>query len=181
MKKVVINKRQYSGGGNNQAQDDVPLNEREWAFLVIRKAEYNTWRDPKSNKDKLVLDIWFEGIPDDISARVFSAYTKGGDEFAITEVFRFANAGIKSANAVDGESEKYVVEIDDNPVNLIGKRVAVFPYKNGKYWQIYNKVAPAEPFENPLEKVTEAIINYTMLKAESDFEKYVEPKLYQNR
>ncbi|HCW92796.1 MAG TPA: hypothetical protein DHM44_03850, partial [Flexistipes sinusarabici] len=83
MKKVVINKRQYSGD-NNQSQDDVPLKEKVWAFLVIKKAEYNTWHDRRVNKDKKVLDLWFEDIPDNISARIFSVYTKGGDELAIT-------------------------------------------------------------------------------------------------
>ena len=62
-----------------------------WHELTISKAKYSEYQGTKC------IDIWFKGYPDNFNARVYAKNGKNGEEFAIGQVYRFANAGITGA------------------------------------------------------------------------------------
>lgn len=168
LKKNTGNKPASSG---NNVEYTANLQDRQWKVLTIRDAKYNEWNGKK------VLDLFFEGCPDNLNMRVFEAHNRDGDEFAISNVFRYANAGLKSGSPVDGNNDTLMVEFDDSPEGLIGKELNVFAYKDGKYFKLYNRFAPAQEFENVVEKITEDYINWCMVKAQENFIDWVLPKL----
>tara|TARA_R100000742_G_C4226652_1_gene49138 strand:- start:62 stop:574 length:513 start_codon:yes stop_codon:yes gene_type:complete len=138
-----------------------------WHTLTIKDAKYGDWNDAK------YLDIWFDGYPDNFNMRVYAKQGKDGEEFAIGNIFRFANAGI--TDALEG-SEGITIKMNDEASELINKTVNVFFYKDGKYTKTLSQIAPV-PFKNIVEEFTDKDIDYFKNRAETFFAKWVEPKL----
>ena len=124
-----------SGGGNNQYSTG-------WHELVVSKAKYSDWNGTKC------IDIHFADYPDNFNMRVYAKNGTDGEEFAIGQVYRFANAGISSA--LEGPDGTKVVKLDDSEDALIGKKMNVYFYKDGKYSRVLSKTAPTE-FTNAVE------------------------------
>ena len=78
--------------------------------------------------------------------RVYEKTGQDGEEFAIGQVFRFANAGISSA--LEGPDGSKIVKVDDSEQALIGKKVNVLFYKERKtgkgYTRMFDNIAPVE-------------------------------------
>jgi len=153
---MTVNK----GGGTNY--------EPGWKTTTISRAAYGVYNDMQ------YLDVWFEGYPENLNARIYAKKGTNGEEFAIGQVFRFANAGI--TGALDGSDGKMVIKMDDNPAHLAGKEVNVYFYKDGKYSRILKQFAPIS-FENAAESFTDKDVEYWQTKAEKYFNDFVKPKL----
>ena len=138
-----------------------------WKTLTISRAAYGVFNDLK------YLDVWFEGYPENFNARIYSKVSNG-EEWAMGQVFRFADAGI--TGGLEGTNGKMVIKMDDNPINLQGKQVNVFLYKDGKYSRILKQFAPTA-FTNVAETFSDDDVTYWKGKAEKYFNGYVKPKL----
>ena len=139
-----------------------------WHECTISKAEYGEWNDSK------YIDVWFEGYPDNFNMRVYAKIGRNDEEFAIGNLFRFANAGISDAlESAEGET---IIKMEDEAEELTGKLVNVFFYKNGKFTRILNQVAPME-FENVVETIGSDDVSYWKGRAEKYFNERVKPKL----
>ena len=135
-----------------------------WKTVTINGAQYGDWNGTK------YLDLTFEGYPETLNARVYSAIGKNGEEFAIGQVFRFANAGI--SGGLEGPEGNMLMKIDDEPSNLIGKHLNAFFYKDGEYSRILKQFAPTE-FHNEVENFNEKDVTYWKNKAEKYYRDYV--------
>ncbi|QDP62246.1 MAG: hypothetical protein GOVbin2066_13 [Prokaryotic dsDNA virus sp.] len=139
-----------------------------WHTATISKAKYGTYNDAQ------YIDVWFDGYAENFNMRVYAKKSKDGEEFAIGNLFRFANAGITDAlESAEGET---VIKMDDSAEALTGKTVNIFLYKDGKYSRVLQKVAPVE-FTNVVETITENDVTYHKGAAEKFFKEWVEPKL----
>jgi|TARA_Y100001973_G_scaffold37840_1_gene56959 hypothetical protein len=139
-----------------------------WKLLTISKASYGDYNGTK------YLDMNFEGYPDNMNARVYETKSKSGEEFAIAQVFRFANAGI--TEALEGMNGDMMVKLDDSPSHLVGKKLNAYFYKDGDYSRILKRFAPT-PFENAVEKFNDNDVNYWKTRGESYFKDFVSDKL----
>ena len=140
-----------------------------WHTVTITKAEYGTLEN-----DSKYIDVWFDGYPDNFNMRIYAKIGKDGEEFAIANLFRFANAGI--TDALQSATGETVVKLNDEVEELTGKTINTYFYKNGKFTRILPQVAPVA-FKNIVEEFTDKDIKYFKSKAESFFSKWVEPKL----
>ena len=139
-----------------------------WHTLTISNAAYGEWNGSK------YIDVWFEGYPDNFNMRMYAKIGKDGEEFAIGNLYRFANAGITDAlESAEGET---VLKIDDSEEALKGKVINAYFYKDGKFTRVLPNVAPTE-FTNVVDKFDAKDVQYFKGKAESFFSKWVEPKL----
>ena len=154
---MTINK---GGGGTNY--------EPGWKELTISRGAYGVYNDMQ------YLDVWFEDYPENLNARIYAKKGTNGEEFAIGQVFRFADAGI--TGALDGADGKMIIKMDDNPSLLAGKQVNAYFYKDGKYSRILKQFAPAV-FQNAAEEFKEKDVEYWKGKAENYYTKYVLPKI----
>lgn len=140
-----------------------------WHTVTINKAEYGTL----DNGSKYI-DTWFEGYPSNFNQRVYEKMGKDGQEFAIGNLFRFANAGI--TDALESATGETVIKMNDDASELVGKQVNVYFYKDGKFTRILSQVAPTV-FKNIVEEFNEKDVNYFKGKAETFFDKWIKPKL----
>ncbi len=140
-----------------------------WHTVTISKAEYGTL----DNGSKYI-DVWFNTYPDNFNMRIYSKQGKDGEEFAIANLFRFANAGI--TDALQSATGETVVKLNDEAAELTGKMINVYFYKSGKFTRILPQIAPVE-FKNIVEEFHGKDVDYYKSKAESFFSKWVEPKL----
>ena len=138
-----------------------------WKTAIISRAAYGVYNELK------YLDVWFEGFPDNFNARIYEKISNG-EEWAIGQVFRFANAGI--TGGLEGTDGKVVIKMDDNPAHLAGKPVNIFLYKDGKYSRILKQFVPTV-FENVAEKFTDDDVTFWKGKAEKYYNDFVKPKL----
>jgi hypothetical protein len=138
-----------------------------WKTLTITRAAYGVFNDAK------YLDVWFEGYPENFNARIYSKVSNG-EEWAIGQVFRFANAGI--TGGLEGADGKMVIKMDDSPSELAGKQVNVYLYKEGKYSNILKQFAPIA-FTNVAETFSDDDVEYWKGRAIKYFTDYVKPKL----
>ena len=141
--------------------------EEGWKTATISRAAYGVFNDAK------YLDVWFEGHPENFNARIY-AKISNGEEWAIGQVFRFANAGI--TGGLEGPDGKLVIKMDDSPSQLQGKQVNIYLYKEGKYSRILKQFAPTA-FTNQVETFTEDDVKYWKGRAEKYFKEFVLPKL----
>ena len=139
-----------------------------WKELTISGAEYGDWNG------KRYLDISFVGYPENFTARVYEAMDKNGEEFAIGQVFRFANAGI--SGGLEGPGGTKIMKMDDDPLFLENKPINAYLYKDGKYSRVLKQFAPTV-FENAAEKFTEDDVTYWKAKAKKFYNDFVMPKL----
>jgi len=135
-----------------------------WHTLTVSDAKYGDW------EGKRYLDVFFDGYPENFNMRVYEQKSKNGEEFAIGQLFRFANAGI--TDGLDGPDGNIVVKIDDDTSHLKGKHLNVFFHKDGEYTRALKQVAPVE-FENVIEKFTENDVSYWKKRAEQYYTEYV--------
>ena len=153
-----------SGSKNNQYSTG-------WHELIVSKAKYGDWNGTKC------IDIYFDEYPDNFNMRVYAKTGTDGEEFAIGQIYRFANAGISSS--LEGPDGTKVVKLDDSEDALIGKKMNVYFYKDGKYSRILSKTAPTE-FTNAVESFNTDDVDYWKGKAIDFYKKFVEPKLKTN-
>jgi len=142
-----------------------------WKKVIASKAS----KGSLENGSKYI-DVWFEGYPDNFNLRMYAKVSKAGEEFAIANLFRYAQAGILEVS--DGASEgETIVKIDDTPTNLIGKSFWIYLYKNEEgYSRVLQRVAPVEG-ENPLDTFTESDVAYWKKRAEQYFAEWVQPNI----
>jgi len=139
-----------------------------WHTLKISNAAYGEWNGSK------YIDVWFDGYPENFNMRIYAKVGKDGEEFAIGNLYRFADAGITDAlQSAEGET---VIKMDDSAEALTDKTVNAYFYKDGKFTRILSQVAPVS-FKNIVEEFTDKDVTYFKGKAESFFSKWVEPKL----
>lgn len=138
-----------------------------WKTATISRAAYGVYNDAK------YIDVWFEGYPENFNARIY-ANVSNGEEWAMGQVFRFANAGI--TGGLESDNGKVVIKMDDDPAHLAGKQVHIFLYKDGKYSRILKQFAPTA-FENVAEKFTDDDVVYWKGRAEKYYNEFVKPKL----
>jgi hypothetical protein len=140
-----------------------------WHTVAVSKAVYGDYNGTK------YIDIWFKDYPDNLNMRVYAKQSKeGGEEFAIGNVFRFANAGI--TEVLDNQSGKSILKVDDAAENLVGTTFNAYMYKDGKYSRFLNQVSPM-PFEGKAETFNDNDVEYWKGRAEKYFNDYVKPKL----
>ena len=139
-----------------------------WHTKLINKAEYGDFNGTK------YLDVWFDDFPESLNMRVYEKKNASGEEFAIGNLFRYANAGITSA--LEGANNTKVIKLDDSADALIGKNINVYVHKEGKYSRVLNQCAPTE-FENVVETFSADDVQYWKDRAEKYFKEYVQPKL----
>ncbi len=144
------------GGGSDYATG--------WHTLTISDAKYGDWEGKK------FLDVWFSGYPENFTMRVYEKKNKDGEEFAIGQVFRFANAGI--TDGLDGPDGNVVVKIDDDVSNLKGHQLNVYFYKEGEFSRALKQVAPTT-FENIIETFNDNDVEYWKSRAEQYYVDYV--------
>tara|TARA_R110002020_G_scaffold411948_1_gene621531 strand:- start:161 stop:688 length:528 start_codon:yes stop_codon:yes gene_type:complete len=140
-----------------------------WHTVTITKAEAG-----KLDNGSKYIDAWFDGYPDNFNMRIYEKIGKDGEEFAVGNLFRFANAGITDAlESAEGET---VIKMNDDASELVGKTVNTYFYKDGKFTRILGQIAPI-PFKNIVEEFTEKDVKYFKGRSEAFFSKWVEPKL----
>ena len=116
-----------------------------WHEAVITKAEYGTFE--KGDKTTKYLDVWFENYGEYQYMRVYElSNKKTNEEFAISNTFKYANAGILSV-LDDPSGKKPIIQYDDEAKHLIGKTLNIYIHpdpKNTKYNRIFRECAPIE-------------------------------------
>ena len=134
-----------------------------WHELTVSTAKYGTYNDSK------FLELGFEGYPDNFTLRIYAKMGRDGEEFAIGNVYRFANAGINEV--LEGTGGDKVVKIDDSAEQMVDTRLNVFFYKDGEYTRAYSSVAPTV-FSNAMDTFTDNDVAYWKQKAETRFNNY---------
>ena len=134
-----------------------------WHTLTVSTAKYGTYNDSK------FLELGFVDYPDNFTLRIYAKKGKDGEEFAIGNVFRFANAGI--TEVLEGTGGDKVVKLDDSAEQMVDKKLNIFFYKDGDYTRAYSSVAPTV-FENGIDTFTESDVEFWKDKAETRFRNY---------
>ena len=142
-----------------------------WYKVNINKASYGNL-----DNGARYIDVWFDEYPDNFNLRMYAKTNKEGEEFAIANLFRYANAGI--TEVADGiETGEHIVKIDDTASNLVDKEVWIYLYKNEEgYSRVLQRIAPVE-FEGTLDTFNENDVNYWKGRAEKYFKDWVEPNI----
>ena len=117
-----------------------------WHQVTVTDAKPGVWEGPE--RKKKYIDLFFDGYPETFRLRVYEAFSKDNEEFAMARFFKVANAGIleelKDANG------KAVIQFDDDPENLKGASFHALFYKNEEgYMRIWDRIAPVLA-ESPL-------------------------------
>jgi hypothetical protein len=134
-----------------------------WHELTVSTAKYGDYNGSK------FLELGFKDYPDNFTLRIYAKKGKDGEEFAIGNVFRYANAGI--TEVLEGTGGDKVVKLDDSAENMVDKTLNIFFYKDGEYTRAYSSVAPTV-FENAIDKFTEKDVEFWKSKAETRFNNY---------
>ena len=139
-----------------------------WHILTVNTAKYGTYNESK------FLELGFKDYPDNFTLRIYAKIGRDGEEFAIGNVFRFANAGI--TEVLEGTGGDKVVKLDDSAEQMVGKQLNIFFYKDrGKdgenYTRAYSSVAPTV-FENGIDNFTDRDVDFWKGKAETRFHNY---------
>ena len=134
-----------------------------WHELTVSTAKYGDYNGSK------FLELGFKDYPDNFTLRIYAKVGKDGEEFAIGNVYRFANAGI--TEVLEGTGKDKVVKLDDSAEQMVGKQLNVFFYKDGEYTRAYSSVAPTV-FENGIDTFTESDVEFWKGKAETRFRNY---------
>lgn len=140
-----------------------------WKSVTLKEAKYGMYND-----DVRYVDAWFEEYPDSINLRLYEAKSKNtGEEFAIAKLFKLANAGI--LGEVQDSAGKKSLQYDDDAVNLNGKQIQVFFYKNEEgYFRVLNRVAPVVQ-SNEILSYNEKDVDYWKSQGEKYYEQYKKP------
>ena len=129
---IVVTKKE--GGGYDEG----------WKTVTVSNATKGDFNGSK------YIDLHFEGYPETIKCRVWEARNKDGEEFSVTNMVRYCNPTVLEEMDKDGTA---AASLDDSPAGLKGKSLQVLFYKKANgYSDISQKVAPAVPFENIVDK-----------------------------
>ena len=134
-----------------------------WHELTVSTAKYGDYNGSK------FIELGFKDYPENFTLRVYAKVGKDGEEFAIGNVFRFANAGINEV--LEGTGGDKVVKLDDSAEQIVNKTLNVYFYKDGEYTRAYSSVAPTV-FDNAIDTFTERDVEYWKSKAETRFQNY---------
>ena len=134
-----------------------------WHTLTVSTAKYGTYNESK------FLELGFVNYPDNFTLRIYAKKGRDGEEFAIGNVFRFANAGI--TEVLEGTGGDKVVKLDDSTEQIVDKQLNIFFYKDGEYTRAYSSVAPTV-FENAIDTFTESDVEFWKGRAETRFNDY---------
>ena len=160
---ITMTVKKGGGGGNFQPG---------WHLVTSTKAAYGSL-----DNGAKYLDVWFQDdYPDTFNLRMYAKVSKAGEEFAIANLYRFANAGI--TEVVDSENDnEQTVKIDDTAANMVGKTFWIYLYKNDEgYSRVLPRIAPDE-FSGTLDTFTENDVEYWKKRAEQYFTEWVLPNL----
>ena len=140
-----------------------------WHTLTITKAEYGDWND------KTFIDIWFDGYPDNFNMRTFAATNKEThEEFAISRLFKLANAGI--IDKIKSPNGKEAIQYDDDPNNLIGCEINGLFYKqkgdDKDFIKVSDRIAPVAQ-EGKIISHSEKDVAYYKSLAEKHYDNYI--------
>ena len=140
-----------------------------WKSVTLKEAKYGMYND-----DIRYVDAWFEEYPETINLRLYEAKSKNtGEEFAIAKLFKLANAGI--LGEVQDTTGKKSLQYDDDAVNLNGKQIQVFFYKNEEgYFRVLNRIAPVVQ-SNEILSYNEKDVDYWKGQGEKYYEQYKKP------
>ena len=117
-----------------------------WQQVTISKAEKGDYNGT------MYYDLWFNSLPETLKCRVWETKNKDGEEFSVSNLFRYSNPTVLEENDNDGTLS---IKIDDSPAALSGKQLQVFLYKNDNgYTEVSQKVVPATPFKNAIDDMT---------------------------
>ena len=145
---------------------------RGWHTFTISKAREGSWNGNG------YIDIHFEEYGDKPNLRLYNKVDEETkEEFVIAKLFRLANAGIIGV-LKDQTGEKPVIQYDDNPEGLVGKKLNVLVVddkKNPKYAKIWDRVAPIAQEGEHL-SYTEDDVTYWKNLAEANYAKYGKPE-----
>ena len=130
-----------------------------WHEVVIENAVVGDYNDSR------YIDLFFEGYPESLKCRVWEARNQDGEEFSIANMVRYSNPDILEELSTDGVLS---ASLDDSPAGLKGKKLQVLFYKkdNG-YTEVFQKTAPAAPFENIIDNFNEERILKIKTSAEA--------------
>ena len=104
---------------------------------------------------------------------MYEAISIDGEEFAIARLFKLANAGI--VGEVQNSAGRKSIQYDDDAVNLNGKKLQVFFFKNEEgYFRVLNRVAPV-PQDGDVISFSEDDASYWKKQAEKYYEQYKKP------
>ena len=134
-----------------------------WHTLTVTTAKYGTYNESK------FLELGFKDYPDNFTLRIYAKLGRDGEEFAIGNVYRFANAGI--TEVLEGTGGDKVAKIDDSAEQMVNKQLNILFYKDGEYTRAYSSVAPTV-FENAIDTFTENDVEFWKDKAETRFKNY---------
>tara|TARA_Y100001938_G_scaffold135876_1_gene198053 strand:+ start:677 stop:1198 length:522 start_codon:yes stop_codon:yes gene_type:complete len=130
---IVVTKKE-SGGGYEEG----------WKTVIISNAVRGDYSGSK------YIDLFFENYPESLKCRVWEARNGEGEEFSVSNMVRYSNPTI--LEELDREGT-VAASLDDSPAGLKGKSLQVLFYKKANgYSEISQKVAPAMPFENIVDK-----------------------------
>ena len=132
-------KTMSAGGGSGKFVDG-------WHELTITHAAYGVYKG--ANGDRRYVTLSFDGYPDNMDLRIYEVVNKEtGDEFKISNVFKYANAGIMD-KLKDPTGKKPIIQYDDEATNLVDKKINVLFYKERKtgnsYTRLFDSIAPVE-------------------------------------
>ena len=123
-----------------------------WHEVVMSKAVPGKYDGADGTK---YLDVFFDGFPETLKLRVHEKFNKESkEEFAVLNLFRFSNSGIKEVP--EGTDGNMTIGIEDEPENLIGNKVNVFFYKNKEGYTNVSEIIAPSIFKNDLEEFDEA-------------------------
>ena len=142
-----------------------------WSEVTVTSAKYGSL----DNGSKYI-DVKFDGYPDSFNMRMYAKTSKAGEEFAIANLYRFAQAGIQEV-ADSANDNEVVVKIDDSAEQLVGKTFNIYLYKNSDgYYRVLQRIAPVVG-QNALDTFTENDVEYWKGRAEQYFKEWVEPNI----
>ena len=143
-----------------------------WKKVTVKNAKYG-----ELDNGTKFIDVFFNEYPDTFNLRMYAKSNKSGEEFAIANLFRYANAGITEVVENSSTSSEVIVKIDDTASNLVGKEIWIYLYKNEEgYSRVLQRVAPVE-FEGSLDSFKESDVNYWKGRAEKYFTDWVQPNI----
>ena len=145
--------------------------ERGWHTVTISGAKEGTWSDSK------YIDVYFDGYHEACHLRMYEQHDKDtNEEFVVAKLFKLANAGIISV-LKDQTGNKPVIQYDDDPAGLTGKKLNVLIVdnpKNPKYAKVWNRIAPVA-HEGEHLTYTEDDVDYWKKQAEDSHAKFGKP------
>ena len=114
-----------------------------WHEVTIRQATEGVWKGPKG--ESKYIDLLFKDYADTNNLRVYEVRNaETNEEFKLVNLFRYAMAGIIE-KLDDPTGKKPILQYDDDVVNLVGKRINAFIFKNQEgYNKFFDTIAPVE-------------------------------------